>query len=136
MLRILLFTVVALGTIAAGSPGLAQVAQVVYYPVTPTVVAPPQTVVVQRPVTAAQTVVVQRPVVAPQPTVVYRPVTPYVVASPVVAPAPAVVAPAPLVATPVTVTRRRPILGGTVTRTYYRYQPAPVVAAPVAVPAL
>ena len=88
--------------------------------------------------------VVAPPVVAAAPTIVYRPVTPatyaaptpyvpptyvaqpYTVARPVVA--------APMVATPVTVTRNRPILGGTVTRTYYRYQPAPVVA-PVVVPA-
>lgn len=121
MLRTLVLGLVATGTVALANVASAQyVPHVVYQ--SPAVVAPAPVVV------------------APQPTVVYRPLVP--AAPQYVAPAPVVVArpvvPAPVVATPVvpttvvaptpvTVTRYRPILGGTVTRTYYRYAPIPAV---------
>lgn len=117
MFRTLALALVATGTFALAHQASAQyVPHVVYH--APAPMAAPAPVVI-----------------APQPTVVFRPMVqavpqyvapaPMVVARPVVA---APVAPATVVApTPVTVTRHRPILGGTVTRTYYRYAPLPAV---------
>ncbi len=135
MFRHHLVTILVITFVAVSSQVGAQYT-VVYSPVGSTVVPAPS------PVVMPQSVVVQRPLLVPQPTVVHRPIAPvttyvapqpYVVARPVVpvAPAPAVTIATPMVATPVTVTRHRPILGGTVTRTYYRYQPAPVLTTPV-----
>ena len=81
----------------------------VYYQAPTTYVQP---VVAYRPVLRPTTVVVNPAVpvtyVPPQPVVVARPTVPVLVPQPVWAPAPAV-----------TTTRYRPILGGTVTRTWY-----------------
>ena len=82
----------------------------------------------------SQSTIAHAQIFYPAPTVVYRPAVPtccepttVYYGGPVIAPAPVVVAPtyAPV---PITTTRYRPILGGTVTRTRYYYAPTTVVA--------